>query len=113
MEIPFNSEFVINSAKLESSKNILKGEDNAKSSYELTKATQDFEAIFLNMMVQAMWKTIPKSELYEESGATEIYEGIIQSALSDEIARGGGLGIGKMLYQKVSKEHPPHLKKGD
>ncbi len=104
MDIPFDSEFVINSAKMENSKNILKNADNHKSPYELKKATQDFEAIFINMLIKSMWKTIPESGLFEKNSATNIYEGIIQSALSADIAKNGGLGMAEMLYQQISKE---------
>lgn len=104
MDISFGNEFMINSAKMENAKNAVQNASKAKSSYELEKATQDFEAIFISMMIKAMWKTIPDSGLFEENSTTNIYEGIIQSALSDDIARQGGLGIGKMLYDHVSKE---------
>ncbi len=104
MEVPFDSEFVINSAKMENSKNILKSAGNHKSPYELKKAAQGFEAIFINMLIKSMWKTIPESGLFEKNSATNIYEGIVQSALSGEIARSGGLGMAKMLYQQINKE---------
>ncbi len=104
MEVPFDSEFVINSAKIENSKNILKNENNHKSSHELKKATQNFEAIFINMLIKSMWKTIPESGLFEKNSATNIYEGIIHSALSEEIARSGGLGMAEMLYRQISTE---------
>jgi peptidoglycan hydrolase FlgJ len=104
VDIPLDSEFVINSAKIENAKNILKSEHNHKSSYELKKATQNFEAIFINMLIQSMWKTIPESGLFEKNSATNIYEGILQSALSEEIAGKGGLGMAEMLYQQISKE---------
>ncbi len=102
MDIPIDSEFIINSAKTENSKNVLKGINNLKG-YELEKATQGFEAIFLNMLIKSMWKTIPESGLFEKNSSTQIYEGIIQTALSDEMARGGGLGMAKMLYQQLEK----------
>ncbi len=104
MEVPFDSEFVINSAKMENSKNILKNENNHKYPYELKKATQNFEAIFIIMLIKTMLKDIPESGLFEKNSATNIYEGIIQSAFSGEIARSGGLGMAKMLYQQINKE---------
>lgn len=104
MDIPIDSEFIINSAKVENSKNTLVNNKNPKSEYELKKATQEFESIFANMLIQAMWKTIPESGLFEKSSANNIYDGMIQTALSQEIARGEGLGIAKMLYQQMSKE---------
>jgi len=102
MEIPFNSEFMINVAKTDNSINELK--NNFKSSHELQKAAQDFEAVLLNMVLKAMWKTIPKSGLFEKDSATKIYEGLTHSSLSEEMARNGGLGIAKVLAQQLSRE---------
>ncbi len=102
MEIPFNSEFLVNIAKAESSKNILK--NGPKSEHDLQKAAQDFEAVMLNMVIKAMWKTIPKSGLFEKNSATQIYEGLMHSSLSEEMARNGGMGIAKALYQQLSRE---------
>lgn len=102
MEIPSNNEFLINFAKAESSKNILK--NGSKSPHELKKATQDFEAVLINMVIKAMWKTIPKSGLFEKNSSTQIYEGLMHSALSEEMARNGGMGIAKVLYQQLSRE---------
>jgi len=102
VEIPFNSEFMTNIAKAESSKNILKS--NSDSPQELQKATENFEAILLNMVLKAMWKTIQKSDLFEKSNSTQIYEGLMLSSLSEEMARNGGMGMAKVLYQQLSKE---------
>jgi Rod binding domain-containing protein len=102
MEIPFNSEFMINAARTENSINGLK--NNAKSSHELQKAAQDFEAVLLNMVLKAMWKTIPKSDLFEKNSATKIYEGLMHSSLSEEMAMNGGMGIAKVLAQQLRKE---------
>ncbi len=104
MDIPFDNEFMINSEKIGYAKNILNGKSKPESSYELKKASQGFEAVLLNMTIQAMWKTIPESGLFEKNSATNIYEGITLTALSEGIARDGGLGIAKMLYQEISKE---------
>lgn len=101
MEIPFNSEFLVDIAKAESSKSSLKS--NPKSSLELQKAAQDFEAVMLNMVIKAMWKTIPKSDLFEKNSATQIYEGIMHSSLAEEMSRNGGMGIAKVLYQQLSR----------
>ncbi len=103
MEIPFNSEFITNIAKAENSKNILNS--NPDSPKELQKATEDFEAVLLNMVLKSMWKTIPKSDLFEKSNSTQIYDGLMLSSLSEEMAKNGGMGVAKVLYQQLSKEH--------
>jgi Rod binding domain-containing protein len=102
MEIPYNSEFMINVAKTDNSIKILK--NSPKSSHELQKAAQDFEAVLLNMVLKAMWKTIPKSDLFEKNNATQIYEGLMHSSLSEEMARNGGMGIAKVLAQQLRRE---------
>ncbi len=102
MEIPSNSEFMLSVARAENSINVLK--NNPKSSHELQKAAQDFEAVLLNMVLKAMWKTIPKSGLFEENSANQIYEGLMHSSLSEEMASNGGLGIAKVLAQQLRRE---------
>ena len=105
MDISTNNEIMINTANAERSKNVFKNVNASSSEYEMKQATQDFEAIFLNMVIQAMWKTIPESGMFEKNSVTNIYEGIIKSALSDGLSKDGGIGIGKMLYQQLSKEN--------
>jgi len=102
MEIPFNNAFMLNSAKTENSINQL--ENKTKSDQEVLKAAQDFEAVLLNMVLKAMWKTVPKSDLFEKNSATNIYEGLMHSSLSEEMASNGGLGIAKVLAQQLRKE---------
>ncbi len=102
MDIPLNSKFLVDIAKAESSKKILTNEP--KSPHELHKAAQDFEAVLLNMVIKAMWKTIPESGLFEKNNSTQIYEGLMHSSLSEEIAGNGGMGIAKVLYQQLSRE---------
>lgn len=76
---------------------------NQRSQDELKKTAQDFEAVFVNFLLKAMWKTIPDSGLYDESNATDAYTDIMQSALSEEITRMGGLGIAQKLYEEMQK----------
>lgn len=104
MDITTSSNMMINSAKMENSMNIVKNAKDAQTESELKKVSQDFEAIFLNMMIQAMWKTVPDSGMFEKNSQTKVYEGMMQSALSKDIASKGGLGIGKMLYEHLSKK---------
>ncbi len=102
MEIPFNSEFMVNNAKTENSIGGLKS--NLKNSQEVQKAAQDFEAVLLNMVLKAMWKTVPKSDLFEKNSATNIYEGLMHSSLSEEMASNGGLGLAKVLAKQLQRE---------
>ena len=90
-------------------KNLSQASSNQRSQDELKKAANDFEAILVNFLVKAMWKTIPDSGLYNESNATEIYTDIMQSAFSEEIARLGGFGVAQKLYEEMKKGLVPSL----
>ena len=68
----------------------------------LKKAATDFETIFVTQMIKDMWKTMPVDDEQKEAGS-EIYMEMMQSALASELSKGEGLGIGKMLYQELSK----------
>ncbi len=84
-------------------KNISQAGKNQHLQEELKKTAQDFEAVFVNFLIKAMWKTIPDSGLYDESNATDAYTDIMQSALSEEITRMGGFGISQKLYEEMTK----------
>ena len=102
MEIPFNNAFMLNSAKTENA--IDKIENNAKPDKDIQKAAQDFEAVLLNMVIKSMWKTVPKSDLFEKNSANNIYEGLMHSSLAEEMASNGGMGIATALAKQLSKE---------
>ncbi|HHT9127089.1 MAG TPA: rod-binding protein [Candidatus Brocadiia bacterium] len=83
--------------------NLSQAGKNQRPKDELKKAAQDFEAVLVNFLIKAMWKTIPDSGLYDESNATDAYTDIMQSALSEEITRMGGFGIAQKLYEEMQK----------
>lgn len=84
-------------------KNLSQADKGGKSQEELMKVARDFEAIFLNVLIKSMWKTIPKSGLSEESPGMNIYTDIMHSSLSDELSRAGGIGIAEALYEQMQK----------
>ncbi|MCC6446104.1 MAG: rod-binding protein [Armatimonadetes bacterium] len=75
-----------------------------EESARLRKAAQDFEAVFLHHMLREMRRTAPDSGLLG-GGATEgLYRDMLDQALAERLAERGGLGLGEMLYQQLSKE---------
>lgn len=71
----------------------------------LKKAASDFETVFVTQMIKDMWKTIPVDDDEQKEAGSEIYMEMMQSALASELSKGEGLGIGKMLYQELSKRN--------
>ncbi|AOY75595.1 rod-binding protein [Clostridium formicaceticum] len=70
---------------------------------KLMEACKEFEAIFLNMMMQQMRRTVTEDSFIEKSYGREIYEGMQDEEIAKEMARGEGIGLAKQLYQQLSR----------
>jgi flagellar protein FlgJ len=68
---------------------------------KLRQAGEDFEALFLNQLLQSMRRTVIKSKLLGEAPGKEVYQSLFDRELSQKMAHQGGLGLGKVLVQKV------------
>ncbi|MDP3981864.1 MAG: rod-binding protein [Chlamydiota bacterium] len=68
----------------------------------LKKSSQDFESILINYVIRAMWETVPKSNLSDENNmGMDTYTEIMHTALSQDIAAKGGLGIAPAIYKQL------------
>jgi soluble lytic murein transglycosylase-like protein len=78
-----------------------------KAKAKLQKAAKDFEAIFVNYLLQSMRKSVQKDE--EEGGGFggEMMQDMFDQELSKSISRTSSLGFGEMLYKKMTGESLP------
>lgn len=82
-----------------------KQKDTIMDAHALKKASQDFESILINFVVNAMWKTIPKSELFEGTdNGMETYTEIMHTLLAQDIAAKGGFGVAQVIYKQLMHE---------
>jgi flagellar protein FlgJ len=68
---------------------------------KLKKACEDFEALFINQLMQSMRRTVLKSKFLEDAPGKEVYQSLFDRELSKKMAQKGALGVGKIIYQKV------------
>jgi len=73
-----------------------------KADKELKEACQGFEAMFLDIMYRQMKKTVPESNFFGKSNAMDIFEDMRDSEMMKNVAVGGGLGVGDMLYRQLA-----------
>lgn len=80
-------------------------ETGAKSNEDkdLKKVSQDFESIFINMMLKTMRSTVVEGGFIEKSFGTKAYESMLDEEMSKEMAKSGGLGISEMVYKSLLK----------
>ena len=87
---------------VETIKNLNQQKDTNNDTESLKKASQDFESILINFVIKAMWQTVPKSDLSDETNmGTDTYTEIMHAALAQDIAAKGGLGIAPAIYKQL------------
>lgn len=72
---------------------------------KLKEACEDFESIFLNMLLGTMRKTIPDGELVEKSNATSTFETMLDEEYAKKMAKAGGIGLADVLYKQLSAKY--------
>ncbi len=74
----------------------------------LRKACEDMESLFIHQLLKEMRATIPKSGLFGKSHAQDIYTGMLDGRLAQEISQNRGLGLSTMLMRQLGAiESPP------
>ncbi len=90
---------------IEAIKNLNHQKEVKNDAFLLKKASQDFESILVNFVISAMWKTVPKSDLFEENaGGMDTYTEIMHTALAQDIAAKGGIGVASIIYKRLMQD---------
>lgn len=78
-----------------------------KQKAKLQRALQDFEAVFVNYLLQTMRKSVKKED--EEGGGFggEMMQEMFDYEMAKHISRTSSLGIGEKLYRQVTGEAMP------
>lgn len=74
-----------------------------KEDKRLKEVCQDFEAIFIHMMLKSGRSTVDEGGLVEKSNGTKMFEDMHDQELSTLMSKSedGGMGISKMLYEQM------------
>ena len=77
----------------------------AKDDTKLKKTCQDLEAVFLNIMMTNMRKTVDKSKLVDSS-QEETMTSMLDAEMTKDMAKAGGIGLADMLYRQLRTPDP-------
>ena len=97
-------------AKLEkATQNSTDDKDKAK----LKGVCRDMEAVFMNLMLTQMRATVPKSSLLGDTAKDDIMRSMLDTEMTKNMAKAGGMGLADMLYRQLSLNSTTSpLKKG-
>jgi Rod binding domain-containing protein len=70
---------------------------------KLKKACTEFEAVFINQLLQFMRRTVPSSKPGVLESGKDVYQSLFDQELSNSMAKRGGLKIGEMVYKQMMR----------
>ncbi len=78
--------------------------DKQSNGYQekLKKACSDFESIFINYMLKSMRTAFSEDGILENNNESRIIQSMFDENLSVAMAKGNGMGLGKMLFKSFS-----------
>lgn len=79
---------------------------------KLKDACKDFEGLLLQMMYSQMKRTVPESSLLEKSTGREIFEGMLDEEIINNVKE-RGIGLAEMLYSQLSRNMENTYKVGN
>ncbi len=71
---------------------------------KLYKVCEEFEAIFIKQMLNAMKKTINKSDFLHGGMAEDFFEDMLYDKYAEEMAETGNFGLARVLYDQLSNK---------
>ncbi|HJT23785.1 MAG TPA: rod-binding protein [bacterium] len=80
------------------------------SEAELKSVAQNFESLFMEMLMKEMRNSVQKSNLLGNSRGMEFFESMYDEQLTQKLASSGGLGLGHMVYERLKQVTLPHQK---
>lgn len=81
----------------------LRGQARQDSKGALRETAQQFEGMFLQMMLKSMRESTVKSDLVESSGA-ETFEAMFDKEISVQLAKRNMMGVADMLVQTQTRQ---------
>ena len=78
-----------------------------KEKARVTKATQDFEAVFIGMMVKQMRKSMAsENALFGKSSEAKVYQDMMDDSLALQMSKTGTFGLAKAMMKSIARSLP-------
>ena len=104
-EAQFKNELEAAQKRLEKSvkSGVMTDEELTQRNRDIMAASIQMEAIFLKMLYNDMWKTVPKDELFGDDNAMDIYRDMYHEELTKQMALDGGIGLADFIYKQLTQ----------
>ena len=90
----------------------LKGQARTDAKSAIKQTAQQFEALFLQMMMKSMRDSIEKSEL-SESSTMDTFQGMFDKEVSVQLAKKNSMGLADMLVKNLEQMEAAKMSTAD
>ena len=80
---------------------------DAHQKLRLQNAVKEFEAVLVGYMLKSMRSSIPREETSGNGYGADMMEGMFDIELARHISQSSSLGLGEMLYKRITGEEMP------
>jgi len=84
---------------------------DSKADDKLKAACKGMEAMFLNLLLTEMRKTVPQDPLLGESNQQDIMQSMLDGEMTKNMSQSGGFGLADMIYRQLSPLAAPAVNK--
>ena len=75
-----------------------------KNEKNLKEATEDFESIFIKLLLDAQDKTIDREDsMFYGGNGEDIFRGMLNEERAKGMAKSGEFGLAKLMYDQLSR----------
>lgn len=76
---------------------------HAKTRAQAREAAEEFEAMFVQQMVEQMWSGVETDGPFGGGNGEKIFRSLRNEQYSEKIVTGGGIGIADNVYREILK----------
>jgi flagellar protein FlgJ len=75
-----------------------------KNEKSLKEATEEFESIFIKMLLDAQDKTVDReNSMFYGGNSEDIFRSMLNQERAKDLAKSGEFGLAKIMYEQLSK----------
>lgn len=90
-------------AQIEDFKQVLEKAKENRDEKKLMDTCKQLEAVFLNMVFKTMRSTVQGDGFIPRSFEREMFEGMLDEKMAENIATGQGIGLAREMYKQLSR----------
>jgi len=77
--------------------------DRNMKDVRLRRVCGDFESVFINYILKSARKALPENGPFDNTNESKIYKSMMDEKMAVSMAKGRGVGLGRLLYEDLSQ----------